>query len=81
MYTVGFVKDAIAAVLFTVSATVIHRASLQIITAGLVTGAIVDGLFTLHPEWHCQKWSSGSAPSILVYLQVLVFLYLLSQCR
>lgn len=81
MDTNGFVKDAIAAVLFSVSTFVVHRAPLNIIISALAMGATVDGLFTLNPAWHCETWRFGSAPSLVILGQVLVFLYLLSQCK
>lgn len=79
--SVGYIKDAIATLMFTVSIFVVPRAPMNVIISALATGAIVDGLFTLNPSWHCETWKFGSAPSYVVAAQVLVFLYLLSLCK
>lgn len=79
--SVGYIKDAIATVMFSVSVFVVQRAPMHAIVSALATGAIVDGLFTLNPSWHCETWKFGSAPSYVIVAQVLVFLYLLSLCR
>lgn len=81
MTTVGFVKDAIATLMFISAATVVHRAPMNIIVAALLMGATVDGLFTLNPHWHCQKWTPWTVPAAVVGAQVVGFLLLLSQCK
>jgi hypothetical protein len=78
MTTVGFIKDAIATVLFLISASVIHRIPVNIITIGLLMGATIDGLFTLNPGWHCQKWNPWTVPGAVLGAQVAGFLLLLS---
>ena len=80
METIGFVKDAIASVMFLVSIPVVQTAPMSVITAALAMGATVDALFTLNPEWHCQRWDTRSAPVAVILCQVLGFLYLVSRC-
>jgi hypothetical protein len=79
MSSVGFVKDAIATVMFLVAASVVRRAPVNIIIAALLLGAAIDGLFTLNPEWHCQTWNLWSVPGAVLSAQVTGFLLLLSQ--
>ncbi len=81
MTTVGFVKDAIASCMFLTAVMIIHRAPLDIIRWALLMGAYVDALFTLYPEWHCQKWNPVSAPGAVLGAQIGVFGFLLLQCK
>lgn len=76
MVTVGYIKDAIASTMFLISILLVLqtqnipiRNTLVLLTMGL----IVDALFTLYKDWHCENWEESKVARYIVLLQIPVF--------
>ena len=68
--TVGYLKDALALVIFAtafalVTARTLPRWALQ---GMFVAGFLYDALFTLHPHWHCAPLDSEEGQRIVLLL-------------
>jgi hypothetical protein len=76
---IGQVKDSLAAGMFFTGILLLTKGLLKqnVLLAALTLGFIVDSLFTLNPEWHCQEWDEGGAPKTVIFLQIFSFLVLI----
>ncbi len=73
---IGQVKDALASAMFLVAMILVATRPIQknVLLAALGLGFLVDLIFTLRPNWHCQDWDrSNSVPKLVILGQVIVF--------
>lgn len=70
---VGYVKDAIAAVMFLISIVYVSKVKIDTIRFLLVCAFIVDLLFTVNPDWHCEDWNQSRVSKYIVLLQIPIF--------
>lgn len=72
--TVGYYKDLIALGAFAIAlaAALFMAIPKTVIIAGLVCCIIIDGAFTLYPNWHCQSVGKNVATKMLIIQCVMV---------
>ena len=78
MRTIGWAKDAVAFVCFCITLFIVVRYNNKIckqrtVVVLLCLCAIVDGLFTANPHWHCEC-IGFNAPTGVVVTAFVVFL-------
>lgn len=79
--TVGYVKDAIAFLVFSCALllAIFKQIPYALIIYGLVACAVVDGLFSANPDWHCRPWGKNVATYVVMFQAALalagIFVY------
>ena len=73
---IGQAKDALASAMFLVAMILVATRPIQknVLLGALGLGFLMDLIFTLRPNWHCQDWDrSNSVPKLVILAQVIVF--------
>lgn len=81
MYTVGYVKDFVAFVLFTISLIILYNTSninkyRKIIIYGVMLAIIADGVFSWNPEYHNTIFGNNFISYFVMYMAILFSLLL-----
>lgn len=76
MVSVGYVKDGVAAIMFLILILFVYVTQKVPIRNTLVLlsmAVVVDGLFTLNKDWHCEDWEDSKIAKYIVLAQIPVF--------